>query len=137
MSTPASVASTGTRLSSASCAATGEVMDFKAPAATTGRARPRDASRPVVVNTANAIPSGTTAARARRLARTTWRNWQIGTAIATTAGPSSQLIQAVACSNSTYRRPVDSRIPTITTMLVNPGCSTGRRVRRNTHRQTV
>ena len=61
----------------------------------------------------------------------------MGTAMATTAGPSSQLIHAVAALNSPYRRPVSSRMMTITMMDENPGCSTGSRVRRNTHRQNV
>ena len=80
--------------------ATGEVIDLSAPAATTGRARPSEASRPQVLTTAKTRLSGMTNARITALARTVRRSWKIGTAMATTAGPSSQLIQLVACRKS-------------------------------------
>ena len=68
-------------------------------------------------------------------ARTVRRSWKMGTAMATTAGPSSQLIHSVACLKSSYRRPVSSRMPTMTTIPVNPGCRSGTFVHRNTRRQ--
>ena len=49
-----------------------------------------------MLDTATPRPNGITAASVPTFARTIRRSWKIGTAIATTAGPSSQLIQSVA-----------------------------------------
>ena len=100
MSTPAIAASTETPASTASRYATGEVMDFSVPPATTGHARSSAATAERHAATATPRPNGSTAASVPKLARTVRRNWKMGTAIATTAGPSSQLIHSVAALNS-------------------------------------